>query len=62
MYVIEYDDVHESASFDSKIASPAVLVIAAEASAVVGSPDELLGDILDPYMASTPGNFAAQAK
>ena len=62
VYVIEYDDVHESASFDSKIASPAVLVIAAEASAVASSPDELLGDILDPYMASTPGNFAAQAK
>ena len=62
MYVIEYNNVHESASLDRKLASPMVLVIAVAASTTTGSPDELIGDILDPYMASTPGNFAPQGK
>jgi hypothetical protein len=59
VYVIEHDDVHESASLDGKIASPVMTLLAIEASAEAGSPDVLIGTILDPYMASTPGNFAA---
>ena len=60
MIVIDYEDVHESASLDRSIASPAMLVIAVQAGGA-GTEDEAVQAKLNPYMASLPKAFAALA-
>jgi len=59
VYVIEFDDVHESASLDRAIASPSTLLIAVEESATANYPAEYLEASLNAYMASTPKAFPA---
>lgn len=56
VFVIEHEDVHESASLDGKIGSSITTVIAVEAGAA-GSEDEALQAKLNPWMNSTPKVF-----
>jgi hypothetical protein len=56
VYAIEFEDVHSSSSLNRTLASPETLILAVYTNS---ANQTALEAILNPYLASCPGNFAA---